>query len=335
MAKKKVFSIGSSLSQGLEETIAAAHNYSGELRIDVIPIRKIETDPENPRHLVIALQDIYQGINEYDPLFHQKNRELESLQSLANSIKGQGLINPVVVYKHNDAYRLVAGERRTLASALANKLDIQAKILDGKPDELKVRILQWIENIERTDLSLWERLSNLEKIIEAFAKQKNLMTSDITVTDISQLIGCAKSHAVNLKAVLNTDETLKNLIQLNKIKNLEKAALIASIQSKEIKQQAIEACISGTTLKNLKLIAAQENIKPRKKKQEKRGRQATTINFGTTTNIEVAKVILTSIFNNVSLSHVVSPFKEIDLSDTRSITELFKQLIKKLEELKA
>lgn len=48
MAKRKVFSIGSSLSEGLERTIAAAHNYSRDLRVDVIPLNKIETDPENP-----------------------------------------------------------------------------------------------------------------------------------------------------------------------------------------------------------------------------------------------------------------------------------------------
>lgn len=66
MAKKKVFSIGTALSQGLEETIESAQNYSSELRVDIIPIKKIELDPANPRDLAITIQDVQSGINEFD-----------------------------------------------------------------------------------------------------------------------------------------------------------------------------------------------------------------------------------------------------------------------------
>src|SRR3990167_6261347 len=158
MAKKKVFTIGNALSQGLEETIESAQNYSSELRIDVIPLKKIELDPANPRNMALTMIDVQSGISDSDKERTRKMVELESLHSIANSIKTQGIINPVTVYKHGDKYRLIAGERRTLASILAGKTDIQAKILDSQPDELKISLLQWIENIERSDLSLWERL---------------------------------------------------------------------------------------------------------------------------------------------------------------------------------
>ena len=86
MAKKKVFSIGNSLSDGLEQTFAAAHNYSSELRIDVIPITKIQPDPDNPRTLTVLLEDILNGLSESDPQFKKKSEEIESLRSLSNSI---------------------------------------------------------------------------------------------------------------------------------------------------------------------------------------------------------------------------------------------------------
>jgi ParB family chromosome partitioning protein len=140
MAKKKVFNIGSALSSGLSETIKAAHNYSGELRVDVIPIKKIEVDPDNPRDLLIALEDLYLGISPSDTNFARKTNEQESLETLALSIKEQGIINPIIVYKHGEKYRLIAGERRTLASIMAGKVDIQAKILETKPSELKISI---------------------------------------------------------------------------------------------------------------------------------------------------------------------------------------------------
>lgn len=336
MAKKKVFSIGSALSQGLEETIESAQNYFGELRVDIIPIRKIELDPANPRDMAITIQDVQLGINELDNEKIRKRNELESLQSIANSIKMQGIINPILVYKHGEKYRLIAGERRTLASVLAGKSDIQAKILDEKPDELKISLLQWIENIERSDLTLWERLNNLKTIVSSYAKSRNIQPTQITIAELSDLICCVKSHAMNYKTVLNADAELIHLIAENKIKNLEKAALIADISEKELRQQAIDACIAGATLKQLKSIADQANIKPIAIKQtEKRGRQSTSIHFGFTKNRDVAKIVLESILSSKALSHLQLPFNEIDWKDHRSITEMFKQLLKTLEKIHA
>ncbi|MBV9575926.1 MAG: ParB/RepB/Spo0J family partition protein, partial [Gammaproteobacteria bacterium] len=174
MAKKKVFSIGTALSQGLEETIESAQHYSGELRVDIIPIRKIAFDPSNPRDLAITVQDIQMGISTTDTEKARKTKELASLQSIAHSIKSQGMINPITVYKYGEKYHLIAGERRTLASLVAGKADIQAKILDEKPNELKISLLQWIENIERSDLSLWERINNLKTIVQAYAASRHI-----------------------------------------------------------------------------------------------------------------------------------------------------------------
>jgi ParB family chromosome partitioning protein len=334
MAKKKVFNIGNALSSGLEETITAARNYSGDLRVDVIPIHKVEVDPENPRMLLISFEDCYQGIAVTDPNRLKKIEEKEHLESMAASIKEQGIINPILVYKYQEKYRLIAGERRTLASILAGKSDIQAKILDSKPSELKISILQWIENSERSDLNLWERLKNLSKIITAHTTQNNMLPEQITITELSHLIGCTKSHAINYKAVLLAEDRIQHLIQENKIKNLEKAALIANVDSPIMKQQLIDACLNGASLKKLKILA-QTPIKETKKTISKRGRQSTSIHFGGTKNISVARVIIDAVLNHKALSDVSSHFHEIDWENYQSITDVFKQLLMKLEELNA
>lgn len=337
MAKKKVFQISNSLVDGLKETISAAQNYSGDLRVEVISIKKIEVDPENPRDLSITFDDLYKGVSEQDINYLRKQEEVASLQSIAYSIKEQGILNPIIVYKFGEKYRLVAGERRTLASILAGKTDIQAKILENKPNDLKISMLQWIENIERSDLSLWERIRNLEKIVNACAERKGIDARDITVTELSNLIGCTKPHAMNYKAVLKANKELKNLIFENKIKNLEKAALIAEIPSDETRQHAISACLSGATLKKLKVIASQSFVKPKRIKElvEKRGRQASAIHLGATKNVHVARIIFDSILQNKALIHVADHFKQINWDDRRSVSEIFKQLLQTLEELHA
>lgn len=336
MAKKKVFSIGSALSQGLEETIESAQNYSSELRIDVIPLKKVELDPANPRNLLLTMTDVQDGISDADTEKSRKVSELDSLQSIANSIKTQGIINPITVYKYGEKYRLIAGERRTLASILAGKTDIQAKILDDKPAELKISLLQWIENIERSDLTLWERLNNFEKIISAYAQAKSQPVNQVTLTELSDLLGCVKSHAMNYKTVFSADSELKQLIFENKIRNLEKAALISDINQKEVKKRAIEACIAGATLKQLKNIAELSNQKPVAVKMiERRGRQTTLVNFGNTKNINVAKVIIESVLSNSTFAQVTASFKDIDWKNHRAVSESFKQLLKTLEKLHA
>lgn len=336
MAKKKVFSIGNALSRGLEETIESAQHYSSALRIDVIPLRKIELDPANPRDLALTLHDVQHGISQHDSEKTRKASELASLQSIAHSIKTHGIINPITVYKHGEQYRLVAGERRTLASILAGNTDIQATILDEKPDALKISLLQWIENIERSDLSLWERLTNLEKIMGAYATAKGVTTQQITITELSQLLGCVKSHAMNYKTIMNADQELKQLIVDNKIKNLEKAALIADIKAQDVRSQAIDACIAGATLKQLKNIAerAQQKLVPIKA-LETRGRHTTAINFGVTKNIEVAKTIIESLLTHHQLAHLAASFHNVDWSNHRTVADTFQRLLVTLEKLHA
>ncbi len=337
MAKKKVFQISNALTEGLEETVSAAHNYSGELRVEAISLKKIELDPENPRDMALTFEDLTQGIDKADPDYQRKIEERTSLQTLANSVREQGIINPIMVYKQGDKYRLIAGERRTLASILAGKTEVQAKILDSKPDELKISLLQWMENVERKDLSLWERLMNLEKILSSYATHKKVTLQDITPTDIGRLLGCSLPHAMNFTAVLQADATLKSHIRVNKIKNLEKAALIAGIQSDDVKQSAIEACMEGATLKKLKSISTQDKAKKTLAVSPAlpitRGRQMTLVNLGTTKKIPVARLIIDSVLQHEKVTHLRKHFSDLNWADYKAINHAFKQLLLTLEKL--
>jgi hypothetical protein len=110
--------------------------------------------------------------------------------------------------------------------------------------------------------------------------------------------------------------------------------LISDIQERTIRQQAVEACIAGATLKQLKNIADQANfISVAEKRVERRGRQSTSINFGVTKNIHVAKIIVESILASKALTHLMLPIQEVDWKDHRAVSETFKQLLKALEKL--
>lgn len=323
---KKVFKIKSTLADAIGETINSARGNSGELHVEVIPLQKIELDPENPRNLSISMYDILTGISELDL---RKVEEKKSLDALASTIEKQGVINPVLVYKHNDKYRLIAGERRVLASLIAKKGDIPAKILAAKPDEFKLRSLQWIENIHREDLSLFDRLNNLKQILNAHSMEHGKSIEDTSATEISKLVDCSLQQAVNYRSIIvSPSKQLFLYIESNQIKNIDKAAFIANSPS-EFEKILIEDCLNGASLKNLKARLKTEKIKPIK--TEKRGRIATKITFGDTSKVEVAKILINSVISNNEFHHVGKKIGAIDWKDFKSVSSAFKNLIKVLE----
>ncbi len=301
---KKSFKIQNNLVNALDNTVSAANNNAGELNIQPVPISKIRFDDNNPRDL------------------SSENKKNLSLDTLAKSIEQHGLLNPILVYKNQDYYQLIAGHRRTLAAILAEKIDIPAKILETKPNELKLSQLQWMENIEREDLSLWERLNNINKIVSAFKKLHN--RDAITATELSELLGCSLQQAVNYNNILNSSKQLKKLIETNKIKSIDKAATIAKSEPDQ-QPLLIDACLKGASLKKLKQLVNT----PLKSLESKK----TLINLGQTANLELAKYILNLIINNLEFEDLNKEFPAIDWSDINSINLSFKHLMRILEEV--
>lgn len=335
MAKKKSFSIGESQARALTDTVTAATNYAGNLHIEAIPLRNIELDPDNPRDLVLSLADIKNSIDLHDEYYTRKIEERDSLKSMAHSIAQQGIINPVVVYKHGETYRVVAGERRTLASLLANKEDIPAKILAEKPSPLKLSLLQWIENVEREDLSLWERMRNLEVIFTRYAHEKQTLLTEITATEISQLIGCSLQQAVNYKNVLGAPSTLRLFIQDNQITNIEKAAFIAKAPP-DTQDALIDQCIKGSTLRALKQFLSAATLKQSKLLSVGlRGRQTTRVNFGSTKNIHVAKAMIESLLNNEEIAFLRKDLLPLEWHDFKAVNIAFQAILSHLEHINA
>lgn len=340
MSTRKSFKISDSLTKGLEETMSAAESYAGLLRVEVIPIHKIELDPTNAREMIIELSDFPQ-LNSKDPHIKKKLQDKESLESLAASISQEGVINPILVYKIAEGYRVVAGERRTLASKLAGKTDIPAKILDEKPSEFSLAMLQWVENIEREDLTLWERIRNLEKIISAHQENTGEVIEKKAAV-IRELIRCSTTQAFAYSWVLNADSELNELIRNNQIKNLDKAAFLAKEASlSSVKPMLYDACIHGASLKELKklLLDSKKNettfSSPPKIKEKKdgRGKVAQRVNFGHTKNINVVQEIINAVLQNTKYNHLLPSFSDVVYSSYSDAAEAFKRLISNIESL--
>lgn len=332
MAKRKEFNIGKELEEGISQTLASGQKNVGQLRYEIIPIDRIELDPENPRELKLQKQDLLIGINFNDSLKQEKEVEKEQLASLAESIKKLGVRNAIEVYKYGPNYRLISGERRLLASILAEKDEIPVKILEKKPDELDLRLLQWIENIEREDLSLYEKITNISQLKDAFEKNHQMKLNS---TSLAELLGCSRNTASNYLTVLDSDEYVIDSIKAASINNLEKAAYISRnfFEDKEFLKYLIDECQRGISLNDLK-----KKVEERKNrnhsaaiKPEVKGRKKRYITMGRTNNTNVIKKIVNLILASPIYCKYQEEFDDIIWEDFQKVNKAFLKILKIME----
>ncbi len=160
-----------------------------------------EAVEEAPQSDIVAELDIEQiDPNPYQP---RKHFDEEKLQELSESIKYHGLLQPVVVIEHEDRYILIAGERRLRASKLANLKTIKAIIADVELDDLRMRELALIENIQR---------ENLNPIELALSYRELLDVHKITHEQLADIVHKSRSQITNTLRLLSLSDDIQEAI---------------------------------------------------------------------------------------------------------------------------
>jgi len=333
MTKKKRFGVSQALTRGLSETINVVENNTGMFRNVVLPLSRIELDPENPRKLAITLLDVHNGIQKNDVDYERKLIELEKLRELANTIEASGVINPIVVYKSGESYRVVAGERRSLASILAGKQEVDARVFNEKPKGFELKLVQWIENTAREDLTLDERIGNIRDIMREYQKQHDV--SHLSATLLKNITGLSLPQASYYMAVLNAPQDLRLAIEHGKISSLDKAAIIAGIDADALRNKALMACIDGCSLKELRQLITKEKHSQKKQAApqvtSRRGRTITRVNMGFTLNTSVVEIIVASVLTQAEFKKYSDVFSKVSWDHYDQAARAFHKLIEILE----
>ena len=177
MATNKKLGKGLSSLLGNKEDLPI--NVKEDKGLMLVSIEKIFRDENQPR-------------KEFDP---------EKINELAQSIKKNGLIQPLILTKRNyDTYTLVAGERRWRAAQIADLKILPSLLL---PEDLDKDEISLIENIQREDLKISE---------EAQAYQRLIDKNNYTHENLAQIVGKSRSHITNLLRILNLDKYFLSLL---------------------------------------------------------------------------------------------------------------------------
>lgn len=190
----------------------------------------------------ISLKDIRP--NPFQP---RKHFEESSLYELGESIKNDGLIQPIIVTEDVDGYVLIAGERRLRASKLAKLKTIRAIILNS--DEQKMRQFALIENIQRDELNSIEL---------AHAYGELIKLHNITQDELSTKIHKSRTHITNTIRLLQLSQKTQRALIEKKI-STGHAKVLVGLDEKQ--QQLIVNSIIGQKLSVREVEATIKSIK--------------------------------------------------------------------------
>lgn len=180
----------------------------------------------------------------------------DKIEELSESIKEHGVIQPIIVVKNDDMYKIVAGERRWRAAKKAGLKEIPAVVRDYS--EFEIAQIALIENLQR---------ENLNPIEEALGYQTLINKFSMTQEDVSTKIGKSRSAIANSIRLLSLDEPIREKLISGEISSGHARALL-SIEIPEIRMALLESIISkGLNVRQAEALAKQlQSTKPRKKK---------------------------------------------------------------------
>lgn len=193
------------------------------------------------------------NISEVEPTLNQPRKvfDKEKLEELANSIKENGVLQPILVVKDENGYTIVAGERRWRAAKIAGLKVIPAIIKDYTDSRKKQVAL--IENIQREDLNPYEKALGIRNLMDKYG---------LTQEEVSKRIGKSRSAVSNTVRILNLAPDVLEFVKQGKLTEGHCKALAAITDQKRQYEMAVRMIERGESVRQ----AEQKNLRAKKEK---------------------------------------------------------------------
>lgn len=251
--------MGTTNKSAKDGEVVGAENMNGETvhtkdaQQEEVQADDIHSEPRLEGSVLIEVAKVIPNPNQ-----PRKNFTEDDMDSLVESIRRLGVLQPIIVCKQGDTYQLVAGERRLRASQKVGLELIPALIKDYSSEE--VTEIALVENLQR---------QNLDPIEEAFAYQRLMDTFKQTQDTIAGRLGRSRSYIANIVRLLNLPDYVRNDLSAGELTIGQARPLLALtdegaqrevwalIKEKELNARQIEALV-----KRVKEGKGVENKKP-------------------------------------------------------------------------
>ena len=205
------------------------------------------------------IQDIKLSEIRPNPYQPRKTFDDKALKELSDSIKENGVFQPIIVRKSVNGYEIIAGERRYRASKLAKKTTVPAIVRDFTESQMmEVAVL---ENLQREDLTPLEEAQAYEML------QKNL---GLTQEEVSKRMGKSRPYIANYLRLLTLPSKTKHLLQHGELSMGQARTLLGLKNKDKIDEVAKQVVKEGMPVRKVEALVASLNAKkPQKKTAQK------------------------------------------------------------------
>ncbi len=215
MAKKKQKHLGKGLNALLGPAITTklenTEDNTNSTSLQYIPLKDISPNPHQPR----------------------KKWDESELRNLVDSIKANGVVQPVILRNTPEGYQLIAGERRWRASKIAELETIPAIVRDANESEM--REIALVENIHRSDLNPIERAVAYKEYIEQF---------NLTQSEAAKKLGDSRPVVANFIRLLDLPSEIQSMLVNNEI-TMGHARAILSVPNDDLRKKLANMALAG------------------------------------------------------------------------------------------
>lgn len=210
------------LKRGLGALLANIEDVRDEVKADEkvykVALEMVQPNPDQPR----------------------KSFNNESLIELSQSIRSNGIIQPIVVRKEDGKYVIIAGERRYRAAILAGLTEVPVIIKNY--DDLQVKEISLIENLQREDLNAIEEAEAIKELMTAHG---------LTQDEIAQKLGKSRPALANTLRLLNLTNEVKELVKSGKLSAGHARALLPVVDPLAQIRMATECVAEGWSVREV------------------------------------------------------------------------------------
>lgn len=198
--------------------------------LDSLISEKFDTEKVNNETTDVS-RETFVKVTQVEPNNGQPRRNFneDSLQELADSIKQHGIIEPLIVQKKGNVYKIIAGERRWRAARIAGLKEIPV-ILKEYTDQ-EVFEIALIENIQREDLNPIEEALAYKKLIDEFGLKQD---------DVANRVGKSRVAVTNSMRLLKLDERVQQMLVDDMLSGGHARALLSIIDVEQQYQTAMK-----------------------------------------------------------------------------------------------
>ncbi len=208
-----------------------------------------DVSAKEEKHHLQTLHIEYLQRGKYQP---RQDINPEKLQELADSIKAQGIIQPIVVRLiAYEKYEIVAGERRWRAAQMAGLTEVPVVIKEI--DDRAAMAIALIENIQREDLNPLEEAEALKRLLDEF---------EMTHQHIAEAIGKSRTTVTNLLRLMDLHPDVKKLLLTNQLEMGHARALLSLDGLKQV-ALANKVVKEGLTVRTTERLVKESHAEPK------------------------------------------------------------------------